>query len=153
MESYNDYYYYELSRDEGFRLGLALSTSLSKYYLSYVFIHGAYTFENVMDLTGYGTLPLIFFSKCDDKSFITNSSTFSPYYGRLFKIKRNYSVFNDYKVEAEKIYKNDREILYSKIPSWVEGRKCIKAIFYIKEVCKNELPEDVIKYMLQFIKN
>jgi hypothetical protein len=37
-------------------------------------------------------------------------------------------------------------ILYSKVPYFHE------LIFYIREVCKNEVPEDVIKYILHLLK-
>jgi hypothetical protein len=113
-------------------------------------------------------LKIIFFGwptyegRLEDDLTINNNNKFSSDYGKLFRIKLN-DVHNNYDcvvksycyhtMEEENINEDEKMLLYSKIPAWVMGKKCIELIFCMREVCKDELPEDVIKYMIQMIKN
>jgi hypothetical protein len=81
MESYSDYYYYELTKYDKIDMILLSPTSKIEYYLDYVFIHNTYTFGEAIDYiktpiyatdesTTYPIIyPIIFFWQTRSNSF------------------------------------------------------------------------------------
>jgi hypothetical protein len=86
---------------------------------------------------------------------IKNNNKFTFDYGKLFRIifkpLGGNILYGSQKTKEKIINENDRKILYSKIPSYIWGMKCIESIFILRKIYEWDLPEDIIKYTLQFI--
>jgi hypothetical protein len=122
--------------------------------LTHVFIHKDLTFREIIKSKTPGPKPILFliiytntyyevdgFGVCytnPSKYDKCNKCTIGQFYNT--DISRN--VGRDATINQNQ---NTRLKLYAKISYFHE------LIFYVREICKNEIPEDVIKYILQFI--
>ena len=162
MESYSDYYCHKITDEEKDTL-----TDTSVFFVgSYVFIHNYHTFKTTIGFIDLSmavnctvVFPMVYFSY---KSKYGKKYNFLPRYGKLYRVIYKPDNFmpsyGEVTFRKETINKNDKLILYSKIPKW--KNKFVQLIFYIKELCKDDLstglpeglPNDVIKYIYQLIK-
>jgi hypothetical protein len=170
MSKYDDYYYYELTNDDKYKSRQYCKEGDKKLIIDHMFIKNGFTFNDIFKGGHWQKIPIILFGKCEKSPnkcrqyyILKSVNGFSYDYGQLFGIYKSFSEFTkncSWELYDIDINENDTQTLYSKIPSYVSGKKCISLIFLLRELCKNDLPlevalsglpEDVIKYMVQFI--
>jgi hypothetical protein len=150
MNQYIDYYYYELTEQDKKEMEIHNRGTL---FFTCIFIKNGLIFNDIFDIYLENKYRIFFF--CDARNNVIVRGIFNEFkddYGQLYELslfgnKGNFLLF-----EYDKyIDDDDRLVLYSKIPAWRD--KHVELGFYIREVCKSDLPNDVIKYMLKIIKN
>jgi hypothetical protein len=133
MELYDKYKFYTLTDDD---YKMWEDYGFDGCYPVYMFIYGDYPFKDVL-------------KDINIKHVISFHNL--PFINEL----RKYKNFRTYKIGSSItplwvsqyiISNSDRLILYCKIPYFHTF------IFHVREACKDEVPEDVVKYILELIK-
>lgn len=149
-DSIDKYKFYRLTDDDQ----LQLEKYAVKIKFSHVFIHKNLSFREIIKSKIPGPKTILFLIVYTNTYYEVNGV------GINYKNPHKYSKCNDYTIGrfyntafARNIGRdavintnqNARLKLYAKISYFHE------LIFHVREICKNEIPEDVIKYILQFI--
>jgi hypothetical protein len=148
-----EYKFYVLTDDDREHL----SKLKLKWAPFYVFIHKDYPFNDF--LIEYSSHyenhpmwkkkysyrePIIISKSLTKMGFPDNLCKFTEFY--IHRFSRLENLWGDRFYAIKLMHENDKLVLYSKLPYFHE------LIFYIRVVCGSEIPEDVIKYVLGFIK-
>lgn len=102
--------------------------------LPYVFIQNGYSFNDVMSSSEPGRTHMLYLERFNDKYSI---HTFKRIKTSMYNISLQ---MNATKLSEKTCLKLQLKVTYFN-----------QLIFNAREMCKNEVPEDVIKYLLKFI--
>jgi hypothetical protein len=148
MNPYDKYKFYELTDNDKEILRSIMCTCPT-----YVFIPDDYSFnEFLMDYSTRGHIkdkyshiePIVILKICYDVVYPDKFCNYGDFY--TYKFSKSYGTGWELKLhEPVNLTENERLILYSKLSYFHE------LIFHIRKLCEWDLPEDVIKYMFQFI--
>jgi len=111
--------------------------------LTHVFIHKDLTFTDVIKLEIPGPKPILILTKFPQVQNPDKFSDYNEYTISRFYYDKYYE--NNRAICANIINLNTRLKLHTKISYFHE------LIFHLREICQNEVPEDVIKYTFRFI--
>jgi hypothetical protein len=159
MNEYIDYYYYELTNDDKKKVGIHSNNRLQ---LTTVFMKNGLIFNDIFFIHLEKKGHIVFFGRENPSTITTsyrplwarviigNLNKFNDNYGKSYNMEVYGSEYNFLLFANDKyLIENEQFILYSKIPAWRD--RYVELIFYARELCINDLPDDVIKYILQFI--
>jgi hypothetical protein len=149
MNQYANYHCYKLTDQDKKRIipyNTCRALFSKKLSLRCVFIKNGLKFDDILKNHLEGEDPVIFFGYEVPLYFIGIDDEFKDNYRELYKID---FISNMYKWVWRAEKKNstyfDKLMLSSKIPAWRDIYTQI--CFWIREVCKSDLPDDVIKYI------
>lgn len=144
----DDYKFYCLTEEDHVKL----KKIGVKIKLTHVLMGKNYAFQDILKCLFEGPKPILFLINLVEPYFVNydqinykNPDKFCKYdeytIGRFYNERGNNLLGKDSGIMDI----NSKLKIYSKISYFHE------LIFYIREVCKNDIPEDIIKYLLKFI--
>jgi len=151
MKSFDEYNFHQLTIDD---CKLLDSIGIDSHGMTCVFIQKEMVFSETIKKYKYGWLPILFLGDTQapySSKFpgIPPAKKFSKYTKYiLFRCMYTYNPHkNECFLASSILDMNENTLLklHTKISYFHE------LIFHMREICRNEIPEDVIKYLLGFI--
>lgn len=144
----NDYKFYKLTEEEH----LILEQFGANRKLTHVFICGELSFKKIISLDAQGNKPILFLLENCYWKMVDGKCL---HYDNPDKFEKKITNLKVCKFVNTPSTKNVAQVI--DLENDLILKLCSKIsyfhdlIFYIREVCKNEVPEDVIKYILTFV--